>query len=268
MKTSNPIKWHGGKSNLASYIISHMPPHKLYREPFFGSGAVLFKKEHEGISEVINDIDRHLIEFFEVLRDTPDRMLRRLWGTPFSDESFASTSEELNNPDRLRRATAFFIKYRQSRQGLGKDFATPTCRVRRGMNENVSAWLSAVEGLAEAHERLKRVEIRNMDACEFINKYDDVNALFYCDPPYIHETRHGKGANKDYVHEMDENDHQALLNSLAGIKGKFLLSGYPSTLYDWQATCCSWRRIEKKVPNAASSKKTKEKKTECLWMNY
>lgn len=133
------------------------------------------------------------------------------------------------------------------------------------MNENVSAWLSAVDGLPEAHERLRRVEIRNMDAVDFIKKYDHEKALFYLDPPYLHETR---VTTKDYEHEMTEDDHNNLLSRLAVTNGKFILSGYRSHLYDLWAASNGFRRVEKQIDNKASGKKTKEKKTECLWMNY
>ena len=274
MTTSKPIKWHGGKSYLAPWIIGHMPPHTLYREPFFGGGAVLFRKPCEGISEAVNDVDCDLTQFWYTMGDSElfQEFRRRVEATPLSEGMFKYSKFLLDGSEacQVSRAWAFFIRYRQSRQGLGKDFATPTCRTRRGMNENVSAWLSAVEGLPEAHARLKRVEIRNMDACEFIEKYDHADALFYCDPPYLHETRHGNGANKDYAHEMTPEDHQRLLECLTWIDGRFILSGYRSRLYD---SCAArdingWRRVQKQIDNKASSKKSKEKKTECLWMNY
>jgi hypothetical protein len=59
-----PIKRHGGKHYLAKRIISLMPPHTHYVEPFFGAGGVLLQKNPEGVSEVINDIDGELICFW------------------------------------------------------------------------------------------------------------------------------------------------------------------------------------------------------------
>lgn len=50
------LKYPGSKWRLAEWIVSLMPPHKSYLEPFFGSGAVFFKKPPSRI-ETINDLD-------------------------------------------------------------------------------------------------------------------------------------------------------------------------------------------------------------------
>lgn len=264
----SPLKYHGGKFYLAKKIISLLPPRgtwQLWREPYFGGGSVTFALDPDGISEAVNDIDGELTNFWMVLRDTPDRMLRALWATPLSQDMFENSADFATQPDRVRRATQFFIRCRQSRQGLMQDFATPTSRVRRGMNENVSAWLSAVDGLPEIHERLSRIEIRNMDACDFIRKYDHPRAVFYLDPPYLHDTRVSKDV---YRHEMSFEDHGRLLAVLGSIEGKFLLSGYPSEVYDEAADAFGWNRVDISIDNKASSKKTKDTKTECIWRNY
>src|SRR5271165_2298935 len=74
-----PLKWHGGKYYLASKIVRLMPSHVHYVEPFFGGGAVLLAREpnepelwlfpHKGVSEVVNDINGLLINFWRVLQD-------------------------------------------------------------------------------------------------------------------------------------------------------------------------------------------------------
>ena len=267
MPASSPIKRHGGKGYLAAKIRALFPPHTRYCEPFFGSGAVLFSCDGEGVAEFVNDVDRQLLEFWLVLRDTPQRMLQALWATPFSPELFDEAVSNLHSSDRVKRATAFFIRNRQSRQALGKDFATPTSRLRRGMNEQVSAWLSAIDGLPEFHARLRRVEIRYMDAVDFIRELDSPEAMFYCDPPYMPETR-AKGANEYGEYEMTVAQHERLLETLAGIEGKFVLSGYPSQLYNAAAAGAGWRHVDFVIDNKASSSKSKEKKIERCWMNY
>jgi len=269
-----PLKWHGGKHYLAKRIIDLFPPHVHYVEPLFGGGSVLFQKPAkwvEGFSEVVNDIDFRLTNFWRVLAHDGmfDSFVRIVEATPFSQSDWRgayTVDMDDTNAYPVEAAVNFFIRYRQSRQGLGKDFATLSRnRTRRGMNEQVSSWLSAVEGLPEAHERLKRVVILNDDACKVIRQQDGPNTLFYCDPPYLHETR---TATDCYRHEMSANQHGELLEALGRAKARFILSGYRSDLYDDWASGCGWRRVDIAIDNKASSAKTKEVKTECLWMNY
>ena len=279
MVATQPIKWHGGKSYLAQWIIDHFPSrdeYTHYNEPFAGGLSVLFAHDPEGKAEAVNDLNSDLTIFWQVLanEELSERFIRSMSCVPLSNLGFESSKAHIIAPGAvyeswagmaLHRASAFFVRYRQSRQGLGKDYCTPTTRTRRGMNENVSAWLSAVDGLPEACERLRRVEIRNMDAVKFIEQYDHDKALFYLDPPYLHETR---VTRSDYEHEMSEEDHSRLLECLSSIKGKFCLSGYPSLLYQRFAEKNRWHVVFREIDNKASGKKSKEKKLEVLWRNY
>lgn len=267
---ATPIKWHGGKTYLAARIIELMPVHIHYVEPYFGGGAVFFRKPDSfiaGHSEVINDVFGELVNFWKILQaeaqfiEFERRMNLTPFGKPEWEDAFNQTSD---NP--IDRACAFFVRYRQSRQGLGNAFATMSrTRTRRGMNEQVSSWLSAVEGLPVAHERLKRVVIYCEDAVKLIRQEDDPKTFFYCDPPYIAETRSVKDA---YSYEMTDLQHAELLENLGCLSGKFLLSGYPNPLYDIAATKFGWNRVDIQIDNKASSLKTKPTKTECLWSNY
>ena len=273
MNLSPPLKWHGGKHYLAKQIISLMPKHVHYVEPFFGGGAVLLAKEYEGVSEVVNDLNGELTNFWKVLSSESQfpKFLRFAESAPFCEEQWEKTGTPSivlrDDPEGDRRsALSFFIRARQSRQGLMKDFATLSRnRTRRGMNEQVSSWLTAIEGLPEVHARLKRVVILNRPAVEVIKQQDGPETFFYCDPPYMHETR---VTTKDYAHEMGEAEHAGLLGLLSAIEGKFILSGYPSSLYSKVAEKAGWHRVDIAIDNKASSKATKEIKTECLWMNF
>jgi len=269
-RPSAPIKWHGGKSYLAAQIIEMIPAHIHYVEPYFGGGAVFFKKPCEliqGHSEVINDLYSELITFWQVLQSKElfAEFERRISLTPFAKPIWEQ-SLLVDSIDAVEQATAFFIRYRQSRQGLGRDFATMSrTRVRRGMNEQVSSWWSAVDGLADAHERLSRVVIYCDNAITVIQREDDLETFFYCDPPYLQSTRVVSNA---YSCEMSEQEHIALLDTLGHINGKFLLSGYRSRTYDDAAKRFSWNRVDIQIDNKASSQKVKPTKTECLWSNY
>jgi len=272
---TQPIKRHGGKHYLADWILSHRPAEYItYCEPYFGGGSVLLKHDPKDHSEVVNDLDGDLMNFWATLAnpDNFDIFMRLCAMTPFSKHMFdiaqGAEGEEGSVDARIVRAHKFFVRSRQSRQGLCKDFATLSkTRTRRGMNEQVAQWLGAIEGLPEIHERLKRVVILNEDALTVIAKMDSPDTWFYLDPPYRHETRTDI---KSYQYECDDQHHFDLLALLASddFEGKFALSGYHSTEYDDVAAACGWNIVEKVIDNKASSAAVKPTMTECLWMNY
>lgn len=262
------LKWHGGKRYLAKKIVAMMPPHLHYVEPYAGSLAVLFEHEPNGTSEVVNDQHDGLMNFWRVIRDPErfDEFERHIIATPFSETEFEMARYIGRSDGDVCAAVAFFIACRQSRSGCFKDFAPLTRRrLRAGMNEQAAAWLSAIDRLPEVHARLKRVVILNRDALAVIRGQDGPQTLFYLDPPYLHETRATTG---QYAHEMTTDDHAALLATLAKIKGKFLLSGYLSALYQGQADAHGWQRVDIKIPNHAAGGKTKRIQTECVWRNF
>jgi DNA adenine methylase len=260
------LKWPGGKNYLAEKIIALFPRHIHYVEGFFGSGAVLFKKSPFNCSEVVNDLNEELINFWQVLRD-PLRFqtfLRVVQATPFSEKFWIETISNQRNTDETTKAIAFFIRCRQSMMGGMKSFAPISkSRTRQGMNEQVAAWLTAVEGLPEAHARLKRVLILNRHIIELLRTQDSPDTFFYLDPPYVPDSR---VANGMYKHEMTEQDHKNFLNQLTPLRGKWILSGYSTPLYE--SMLKGYRRVEVKIANNMSTEDVKEIKTEVLWMNF
>ncbi len=266
VKLVPPLKWHGGKQYLAQRIIALMPQHIHYVEPYFGGGQVLLKKNPVGISEVANDIYGVLMNFWRVLQNEIlfPQLLRRLEAVPFSRPEFDDAQAGLEHTDPIHRAVALFIRCRQSLAGRMQGFTGVTrTRTRRKMNNEVSAWLTTIEGLPAIHSRLKRILILNEPALEVIRKHDGPSTLFYLDPPYLPEAR---TAPSVYVHEMSLADHQQLLETIKSVKGKVILSSYPSRAYDEALN--GWSREVFDVANHASGSKRKGRETEVVWMNY
>lgn len=258
----------GGKHYLAKQIVAMQPTNCThYVEPYAGSLAVLFARDPVG-SEIVNDLHLELTNFWRVLADpeTAQQFIRRIECVPFSEVEFEEKSigVDLDRSNLVARAASFFVSCRQSMSGRMKNFAPvyPN-RLRRGMHEGVSAWLSAVAGLPEVHERLKRVAIYNRDALEIIRQHDTPHTLFYCDPPYLLDTRVTKDA---YEYEMTDNQHLAMLDTLRYLKGRFILSGYSNTMYRNFATWYNWNTVEIEVPNRAGDSSTRA--VECIWRNY
>jgi DNA adenine methylase len=260
-----PLKWHGGKFYLAPKIVALMPPHVHYVEAYAGGLSVMLAKDPEGVSEVANDIDGSLTNFWRVLQgeDTFARFHRILQAVPFSEVEWRDAAA-FQGDDPVERAVRFFIHCRQSLAGRMNGFAPLSrTRTRRAMNEQASAWMNAVDGLPLVHARLRRVSILSRDALEVIRTQDGPETLFYLDPPYVGETRTSEDV---YSHEMDTAQHAEMLDTIRQCKGKVMLSGYPSELYDTRLR--GWTRHEFELPNQAAGGKQKRRMTEVVWCNF
>jgi DNA adenine methylase len=130
------------------------------------------------------------------------------------------------------------------------------------MSGVVSRWLGGVEQLDFIAERLLRVQIENRPAIDVIKLYDNKETLFYCDPPYIHETR---GDTKSYGFEMTDYNHVELADTLNSIEGLVAISNYECNLMDELYPSGKWTKIYSPEKIIHS---TKEVRTEVLWVNY
>jgi DNA adenine methylase len=263
-----PLKWHGGKYYLAPKIVDMMPRHQQYVEPFFGGGSVLLAKDPANVGEIANDLNGHLTNFWKVLQDEQlfTRFYRIMQAVPFSENEWRQAHAALDNlEDPVQRAAAFYIECRQSHSGRRAGFAAMTkSRLRQGMNEQAAAWMTVVDGLPAVHARLRRVAILNRDALKVIEQFDTPNTLFYLDPPYVHATRQTTEEYGDQ--EMHDQKHTELLDLLLTLKGKVMLSGYPSSLYDDKLA--AWHKVDFDLPNNSAAGEWKQRMTERIWCNF
>jgi len=265
MRKQIAFGWYGGKFSHLSWLLPLLPETKHYCEPFGGSAAVLINRNPSPV-ETYNDIDGEVVKFFQVLRDQKDALIEAIGLTPFSREEFEKAiSEQADDISDLERARRFYIRARQVRTGLAQKASSGRwahCRLtsRAGMAGAVSRWLGAVEALPEITQRLLRVQIENDEATNVISRYDSEETLFYCDPPYPHDSR---GDNNAYAYEMTDDEHRDLARVLRQVQGKVALSGYRCELLDELYN--DWHRIEA-PPKKIHSVKTLRQ--EVLWVNY
>lgn len=258
------VRYHGGKWHHAPWIIGQMPPHRRYVEPFMGAASVLMRKARSH-AEVINDLDGEMVNLFRVLRDRGEQLREALRFTPFARAEF----EQAWSPaeDDLERARRVIIR---AFMGFGSAAATesaPSGRRMtgfRGISDRSGTtpahdWANYPDCMAAMIERLRGVVIDNRPAAEVIQRYDSESALFYVDPPYVMDSR--TDGDADYRHEMTDADHEALAEVLKQVKGKVLLSGYHSKLYD--RLFAAWPRVEKKAFADGA-----RERVEVLWMNF
>jgi DNA adenine methylase len=261
-----PFGWYGGKFSHLAWLLPLLPKSHHYCEPFAGSAAILLNRSPSAI-ETYNDLDGEVCNFFRVLRDERERLVESIGLTPFSREEFALACKLDPALSPLERARRFYVRARQVRTGLAQTASLgrwANCKdtSRAGMSGVISRWLGGVEALPDIAERLVRVQIENRPATDVIRLYDSPKTLFYCDPPYIHETR---GDSKAYGHEMTDEQHRELAHVLNSVKGKVAISNYQCVLMDELYPAPRWRKA---ISLEKTNHATKGKRVEVLWMNY
>ncbi len=257
--------WYGGKFSHLDWLLPLLPECHHYCEPFAGSAAVLLNRPPSPV-ETYNDLDGEVVNFFRILRDQSEELVRRIGLTPFSREEFSiACGSQPYDLDDMERARRFFIRARQVRTGLAQTASLgrwANCKntTRAGMSGVVSRWQGSVEALPGIADRLLRVQIENRPALELIDLYDEKGTLFYCDPPYVHGSR---GDSKAYGYELTDDEHECLAAKLHGVKGRVAVSGYQSDLYEMLFK--GWRRIDAPIKQAHSVKQPRQ---ESLWVNF
>lgn len=258
------LRYHGGKWMLAPWIISHFGEHRTYTEVYGGAASVLLRKQR-AYAEVYNDLDEEVVGLFRVLQNSASagRLTELLHLTPFSRSEFDRAYEPTDCP--VERARQLIIR---SFMGFGSDGHNGAWKTGFRSDSNKSGttpahdWVNYPLALQAIVERFRGVVIENRDAIQVLRKHDRSEALHYVDPPYVTHTRSParNSVRKNYRHEMTDEDHAVLLETLTQLEGMVVLSGYRCDLYD--DTLKSWARRDRTAFADGA-----RKRTESLWLN-
>lgn len=255
------LKYPGSKWNIAGILVGLIPEHHSYVEPFFGSGAVLFRKAPSDI-ETVNDLDSDVTNLFRCIQRDSERLAGLVMTTPFSREIYDRQFEIPAGAvcsDSFERAAGFLVRCWQ-----GHGFRTSGGKV--GWKNDVQGresmyalwnWYRLPEWIIEIAERLRTVQIENRPAIDVITRFNYENVFQYWDPPYVLGTRRGK----QYKHEMSDADHEDLLKTALESKAKIMISGYESEMYNDYLK--GWNK-----KTFQSCAEYGWKRTEVVWMNY
>jgi DNA adenine methylase len=266
MNTLSLLRWAGGKGKQLNDLLPLIPRGKIYVEPFGGGCSVLLNKERTEV-EVYNDLDSALVNLFQVVRDNQsyEEFKRLVDYTPYSRADFEACLSFDGIADPIRRAVAFYTVVNQSISGkrLARkgDWA-------RGRNDNLAErWFDRQEKLDVIHERIRHVQIECRDALDILQEWDTEDTVFYCDPPYILDTR---SQRKYYAVEPGDDYHNHLVEVLINVKGMVVLSGYDHPIYQTLSNDHGWwtdlygaRAIMEVVQDGG----TKRKRTEIVYRN-
>lgn len=250
-------KW-GSSNAVARWIVSQLPAHTTYAEPFFGSGGVFFNKPPSK-AEYINDLNGDVVNLFRVMREQCAELVRVVELTPYSREEYELSYEPTADPvERARRTLVrHWMSVGGNAGGRGSGWRHSGARAARAKSCTFE-WDRLPERLAAHAKRLKGVHIENRPALEVLGRLNHSSVLAYIDPPYLKDTRTGRM----YVEEMlDEAQHAELLSFLVqDWQGLSMVSGYAHPLYDDLLT--GWTRLTRKC--AAEMGQSRE---EVLWIS-
>ena len=257
-----PTSYYGGKQNLITTILPLFPKHELYAEPFVGGGAIFWAKQKSPV-EVINDTNRELINFYEVVKNDFVDLEKMIRISLHSRSLHNDASVIYNNPhmfSRIKRAWALWILAAESFSSMldgsfGYDVKKGTT-TKKIINKRDTFTIDYAM-------RMQNVQVECTDALRIIQSRDSKESFIYCDPPYFNsDCGHYDGYTKvDFV---------MLLESLSNIEGKFLMSSYPSDVLKEYTDEKGWHtiKLEQSVSVANGTGKPGKKKIEVLTANY
>lgn len=258
MKT--PITYYGGKQKLASKIVSMIPEHNLYCEPFIGGAAVFFAKNPSPV-EVINDTNSELINFYEVVKNDFSALHQKVRISLHSRTMFEDANHIIARPHmftRIDRAWAIWCLAAQGFSGMldGKSWGYDVAK-----NTTTKKIINKRDLFDEDYAiRLQNVQIECTDALRIIRSRDAKTSFFYCDPPYYNsDCGHYDGYSLD--------DFENLLKLLSQIEGKFLLSSYPSPILAKYKKEFGWHQIQVEQ-RVSVNKGAGKQKIEVMTSNY
>lgn len=208
------LTYYGGKQFVVKHILSLLPEHKTYVEPFAGGAAVFFAKPLAKVN-VLNDIWGELVFFYRYVQTHKEEFIKKLEEYPYSRVVYKEFMNKRGNYDSdAERSVALFYLTQAS-------FA---CKYCGGfgfskVKNQAEIYFNKVKSLNDKIEKLQHAIIDSVDVLQCIERYDSKDTLFYLDPPYV-------GTEQDYVHTYDLDDFISLLYTLEDVKGKWMLSHY------------------------------------------
>jgi DNA adenine methylase len=266
MKT--PVIRFGGKTVLTPWLLEllrTLAPHLCYCEPFCGGAALFFAKPPSEV-EILNDKDKIIYDFYAILRDPQlaERLQQKLKYTLWSRLELETCRKTWRQTeDIVERVWAWFVVLRQSFTHETDEKAAWLCSKKENQAKRFAR---AVDTLQFCAQRLRDAQIENRSFEHVIKLYDMPEMFFYCDPPYMKETRVDGGYDDGL--EMSTEQHELLLDLLNSAKAQVVLSGYPSDFYAQRLPSSRWHYYEKtRKAHIRNSRQHKiSYRTECVWI--
>lgn len=208
----------GGKSRLARILLAGqwIPPHRIYVEPFFGGGSVFFAKPLAEVN-VINDIDKRLMSFYEKFRELPvlDCDMQP------DEEKFYRLKEQLENGENLDPCDYLYLN-KWSLNCMMERFS----KTKKKCQSRTCQLSKLLKYFEQYKRKLSRAIILSKDFREVIREFDSPETFFFIDPPYYGPELRGAHGCRYTEYGGCGVSPQEVLETVRGVKGKFMIT-YP-----------------------------------------
>ncbi|MFP4058219.1 MAG: DNA adenine methylase [Candidatus Brocadiia bacterium] len=281
----SPLRYPGGKSRVARRLCRYIPPHRDYREPFVGGGAIFFRKPKARRSW-LNDLHPGLYALWRTLRDQFD---------DFADLCRAQNADDLEatfqywidrrdlmtargNDHLLERAVQFYFINRTV--WSGRVVYDPARRSRLYFS-NPRGWANLekkLEHLRRCSRKLQRARITCLPFEKCLARATP-ETFVYADPPYYRDSL-DTPTSKLYEGHFAIEQHHLLRDLLAQSPAQAMVSydDRPEVrkLYPrddgWRVVQLSWtycgRYAKTRAQRARNEKERKVAGSELLILNY
>lgn len=225
------FNYFGGKFTWLNYLYDHFPMEFNHLVDLFAGSMVVSINYKGRVIKTANELNSDITNFFQVLRDHENELIRLLLLTPCSKLEYDNSWEPSEN--KIEQARRFYVRVRQSFFGLGaqrvnKGWHMAKQHVNAHGGETVSRWNNAINNLHEVANIIRSdFQITNYDYANCIDKIDFDKAFFYADPPY---TKRSRKSYNDYKFEFTDLQHEQLSDKLHHISGLAMVSGYDCDL--------------------------------------
>ena len=229
----SPLRYAGGKGNYIKNFIHLFPSLPVMGEGdgdkikiidmFCGGGSVALYLAQIGYKNIVmNDLDINLYNFWDVLKNRCDEMIKKLiiiWeradikSKESGQKLYNEMKENIKSENKIDKAISYYILNRI---------------VFAGMTEittfSSTAWeqnyfnIDRINKLKKISDILQGIEISNLDYKEIFKVYKgNDNVFYFLDPPY--------DIKKNYLYKNHEQfNHDEFIENLMGIDNKFILT--------------------------------------------
>lgn len=227
---NSPFRYAGGKYYARKLILEQIKPHRIYVEPFTGGGSIFFAKPKADVN-ILNDIDKELINCYKIIKEQPTALIEALDGEEATKERHAFYKNEFRPTNDLARAQRWFYLNRTSYSGI---MNMKNCYFGYGDKYSMRPenW---GRNILRTALKLKDVDLFSLDYEEVLDNLPEGERIFlFVDPPYFNADQ-----DKFYAHSFCKADHFRLSNALKRNAHKFnFLLTYDNSqevwdMYDW-----------------------------------